>query len=77
MERKPIDVAEVLATSLEPSVQRATAKKINLSADVAVGPVADSGRCTRLRQTFDNLLRNAMEAQPGGGEITWALINRQ
>jgi two-component system CheB/CheR fusion protein len=23
-----------------------------------------------LRQTFDNLLRNAMEAQPDGGEVT-------
>jgi signal transduction histidine kinase len=28
-----------------------------------------------LRQAFDNLLRNAMEAQPGGGEILVA-VNR-
>src|SRR5882724_736030 len=69
MERKPIDVAEVLATSLEAVGSACTAKKINLSADVAVGPWPILGDATRLRQTFDNLLRNAMEAQPGGGEI--------
>src|SRR5882724_7793346 len=69
MERKPIDVAEVLATSLEAVGSACAAKKITLSADVAVGPWPILGDATRLRQTFDNLLRNAMEAQPGGGEI--------
>src|SRR4029078_9073159 len=33
------------------------------------GPWPIQGDATRLRQTFDNLLRNAMEAQPNGGEI--------
>ena len=33
------------------------------------GPWPIQGDATRLRQTFDNLLRNAMEAQPDGGEI--------
>jgi len=54
---------------LEAVVQACTAKKINLSADVAVGPWPILGDARDLRQTFDNLLRNAMEAQTGGGEI--------
>lgn len=69
MDRKPIDVAEVLATSLEAVGSACSAKKINLSTELAVGPWSIQGDATRLRQTFDNLLRNAMEAQPGGGEI--------
>ena len=33
------------------------------------GPWTIEGDATRLRQCFDNLLRNAMEAQPEGGTI--------
>ena len=69
MERKPIDVAEVLATSLEAAGSACAAKKITLSTELAPGPWPIQGDATRLRQTFDNLLRNAMEAQPGGGAI--------
>jgi signal transduction histidine kinase len=69
MERKLIDVAEVLGTSLDAVGSACTAKKINLAADLAPGPWPLQGDATRLRQTFDNLLRNAMEAQPGGGAI--------
>ena len=69
MDRKPIDVAEVLATSLEALGSACAAKKINLSNQLDSGPWQIQGDATRLRQTFDNLLRNAMEAQPDGGEI--------
>ena len=69
MERKPIDVAEVLHTSLEAIGSACQAKKINLMKELAPGPWQVSGDATRLRQTFDNLLRNAMEAQPDGGEV--------
>jgi signal transduction histidine kinase len=69
MERKPIDVAEVLATSLEAAGSACAAKKITLSTELAPGPWPIQGDATRLRQTFDNLLRNAMEAQPDGGAI--------
>ena len=69
MERKLIDVAEVLGTSLDAVGSACTAKKINLTADLAPGPWPLQGDATRLRQSFDNLLRNAMEAQPGGGAI--------
>jgi signal transduction histidine kinase len=69
MERKPIDVADVLNTSLEAVGSTCVAKKINLSKDLAPGPWQVQGDAARLRQSFDNLLRNAMEAQPEGGEI--------
>jgi len=69
MERKSIDVAEVLHTSLEAIGSACQAKKINLLKELSAGPWQISGDATRLRQTFDNLLRNAMEAQPDGGEI--------
>jgi signal transduction histidine kinase len=69
MERKSIDVAEVLHTSLEAVGSACTARKITLTSELDPGPWQVNGDATRLRQTFDNLLRNAMEAQPDGGEI--------
>jgi signal transduction histidine kinase len=69
MERKSIDVAQVLHTSLEAVGSACAAKKINLTQELVAGPWQLQGDATRLRQTFDNLLRNAMEAQPEGGEI--------
>jgi signal transduction histidine kinase len=69
MERKSIDVAEVLGTSLEAVDSACAAKKIHLSKELSPGPWQIQGDATRLRQTFDNLLRNAMEAQTDGGEI--------
>jgi signal transduction histidine kinase len=69
MERKAIDVAEVLGTSLEAVGSACATKKIHLSKELAPAPWQIQGDATRLRQTFDNLLRNAMEAQSDGGEI--------
>jgi signal transduction histidine kinase len=69
MDKKPIDVAEVLNLSLDALGSSCAAKKIHLSKDLSSGPWKIQGDATRLRQTFDNLLRNAMEAQPDGGEI--------
>ena len=69
MQRKSIDVADVLHTSLEAIGSACAAKKINLSKNIIPGPWPIQGDASRLRQSFDNLLRNAMEAQPDGGEI--------
>jgi signal transduction histidine kinase len=69
MEHKAIDVADVLGTSLEAIGSACATKKIHLSTELAPGPWQIQGDATRLRQTFDNLLRNAMEAQSDGGEI--------
>ncbi|HVO93309.1 MAG TPA: HAMP domain-containing sensor histidine kinase [Terriglobales bacterium] len=75
MEKKPVDVADVLNTSLEALGGSCAAKKIQLSKQLPAGPWPLQGDATRLRQTFDNLLRNAMEAQPDGGEIHVAASN--
>ena len=75
MERNPIDVAAVLRTSLEAVGSSCTAQKIALNQELIPGPWQIAGDAIRLRQAFDNLLRNAMEAQPGGGEILVA-VNR-
>jgi signal transduction histidine kinase len=69
MEKKSVDVAEVLAMSLESVRADCATKKITLAAEVLREPWPIQGDATRLRQTFDNLLRNAIEAQPNGGDI--------
>jgi signal transduction histidine kinase len=76
MEKKPVDVAEVLNTSLAAADSLCAGKNIQLSKQLADGPWEIQGDGTRLRQTFDNLLRNAMEAQPGGGEIQVTAIKK-
>lgn len=69
MEHKPVDLAEVLKTSLEAIGSACVAQNISLVQERLQGPWRVQGDATRLRQAFDNLLRNAMEAQPDGGEI--------
>ncbi|HXV80023.1 MAG TPA: HAMP domain-containing sensor histidine kinase [Candidatus Binatia bacterium] len=69
MQKKSVDVSEVLATSLEAVAAQCATKNISLEKDLVQGPWTLQGDGTRLRQCFDNLLRNAMEAQPDGGAI--------
>jgi signal transduction histidine kinase len=69
MERKPFDAAEVLTASLEAIRVQCATQNIALSSAVPPGPWKIQGDAARLRQSFDNLLRNAMEAQPNGGVI--------
>jgi signal transduction histidine kinase len=69
MERKPLDLSQVLAASMETIAPTCEAQKIALTKDLPPGPWPVKGDATRLRQSFDNLLRNAMEAQPNGGRI--------
>lgn len=69
MERKPLDLSEVLAASIEAVALQCAEKKISLAKDLMPGPWIVRGDAARLRQTFDNLLRNAIEAQPDGGAI--------
>jgi signal transduction histidine kinase len=74
MEREPIDVAEVLTTSLDTVRAQCAAQKIALSSNIPPGPWKIQGDAARLRQSFDNLLRNAIEAQPNGGAINIAAV---
>jgi signal transduction histidine kinase len=69
MECKATDVFEVLAASLDAAMGLCTTRKITLVKELGEGPWMIQGDGTRLRQCFDNLLRNAMEAQPDGGTI--------
>jgi signal transduction histidine kinase len=69
MERKPIDASQVLAASMDAINSPCAAQKIQLIKDLPPAPWPIQGDAARLRQTFDNLLRNAMEAQPNGGRI--------
>jgi signal transduction histidine kinase len=75
MERKPTDVSGVLATSLEAAKAQCATKNISLVRELAPGPWMLQGDGARLRQCFDNLLRNAMEAQPDGGKI-WVTASK-
>ncbi|MBI2360418.1 MAG: HAMP domain-containing histidine kinase [Deltaproteobacteria bacterium] len=70
LERQPLDVAAVLKASLEAATAQYALQRIRLTADLPPGPWPLRGDSTRLRQAFDNLLRNAAEAQPDGGTIT-------
>jgi signal transduction histidine kinase len=69
MERNSVDVAEVLEASLEAAGSTCAMKNIALAKNLASPPWLIVGDAARLRQSFDNLLRNAIEAQPDGGEI--------
>jgi len=69
MERKSTDVFEALTASLEAAKVQCFTRKITLKEELTAGPWTIQGDGTRLRQCFDNLLRNAMEAQPEGGTI--------
>jgi signal transduction histidine kinase len=69
MERKPLDLSRVLAESIEAVAPACEARSIKLTTDTPAGPWPAYGDTARLRQALDNLLRNAMEAQPHGGEI--------
>ncbi|MGH7769158.1 MAG: sensor histidine kinase [Candidatus Binatia bacterium] len=69
LERQPLDVAQVLEASVEAMLAQCTAQRIAVTMDLPAGPWMLEGDALRLRQAFDNLLRNAVEAQPHGGAI--------
>jgi two-component system sensor histidine kinase HydH len=69
MQKQPLDASEVLEASLQAWESPCAGQKISMTKDLAPGPWRIQGDATRLRQAFDNLLRNAVEAQPNGGAI--------
>jgi signal transduction histidine kinase len=69
LERESLDLAQVLEASLEAIMAQCTAQRIHIKTDLPAGPWAMKGDSHRMRQAFDNLLRNAIEAQPEGGAI--------
>ena len=69
MERKLIDASEVLEESIDAINSSCILQKIQFVKNLPPGPWPIRGDGARLRQALDNLLRNAMEAQPNGGRI--------
>jgi signal transduction histidine kinase len=69
LERQSLDVAQVLEASMEAMLAQCTAQGVAVTLDLPSGPWLLQGDPHRLRQAFDNLLRNALEAQPHGGAI--------
>jgi signal transduction histidine kinase len=69
MERERLDVAAVLAATLDAMKPVCAGRGIDLARELPLGPWPLTGDATRLRQIFDNLLRNALEALPNGGTI--------
>jgi signal transduction histidine kinase len=69
LERRPLDLAQVLEASLEAIMAQCIVQGISLTTDFPPGPWPADGDSHRLRQAFDNLLKNAVEAQPNGGAI--------
>ena len=69
LERKEFDVCDILNSSLDAVSSQCLERNISLTRDLPAGAWRIQGDAGRLRQSFDNLLRNAMEAQPNGGAI--------
>jgi signal transduction histidine kinase len=69
MEKKPLDLSAILDESLDAVKGQCSLQHVNLEVQTPVAPWPLEGDSTRLRQAFDNLLRNALEAQPDGGMI--------
>jgi signal transduction histidine kinase len=69
LEKKSMDLSQVLGSSLDAAKGQCTLQGIEVATHLPPGPWWVRGDSTRLRQAFDNLLRNAVEAQPNGGSI--------
>jgi len=69
-ERKDLDVYEILNSSIDAVASQCAQRKITVAKNFASRPWYIQGDGPRLRQAFDNLLRNAIEAQPEGGSIS-------
>jgi signal transduction histidine kinase len=69
-EKNDLDVHEILNSSLDAVASQCAERKIALAKNFPSGPWRTQGDAARLRQAFDNLLRNAIEAQPEGGSIS-------
>jgi signal transduction histidine kinase len=69
LEKNAVDLALVLSESVDAVKTQCAAQKVVLEVNAPPAPWPLQGDATRLRQAFDNLLRNALEAQPGGGLI--------
>jgi len=73
LDRKQIDLAEVMEDSAQLSILQANARQQTLTLDFPTEPVPAMVDAERLKQVLDNLLSNASKYTPEGGHITLQL----
>ncbi|PYQ63221.1 MAG: hybrid sensor histidine kinase/response regulator, partial [Acidobacteria bacterium] len=76
LQRKPLEIAQVVASAVEASRPLIDARAHNLTIQVPPEPLPIEGDITRLSQTLTNLLNNAAKYTPPGGEI-WLAVERE
>jgi signal transduction histidine kinase len=69
LKKDPVELARVLAQSLETVRPLAETREQRLTVDITPRPVWLSGDAARLSQVFSNLLNNACKYTPEGGHI--------
>lgn len=68
-EPRPVDVAEAAQQAVDAVRPRAELQGVKLAVETDGGPVVASADPNQLRQVVLNLLINALDAQPRGGEV--------
>ncbi len=69
LERRPLDYGDVVRSTVESIAPLAQARRHRLSLSLPETPIPMLGDATRLAQSLQNLLSNAVRYTPDGGEI--------
>jgi signal transduction histidine kinase len=69
MEAEPLDLNALLRRTCDATLPTLDAKGVRLDARLAPGLPQVSGDADRLQQVFINLINNALDAMPAGGEL--------
>ena len=70
IEWEPVDLCAVVGLATEPVRAEASARQIELTVELASGPLVVQGAPLRLQQVVWNLLSNAVKFTPRGGRVS-------